>query len=133
MSAVFTLNNLVGNGTDNTQNQFIYDGTVALTGNYGGSSTHGDTLDLSTIPTLKANVKPLFLRVEFLEASPAGAAGSFNRFIYTPAANNNLATGKLQIITAGGSEYTQNSAYGTPPFGITGFVLQCRVWLLSYL
>lgn len=41
----------VQSNPDTTGRQVIADGTIALTGNYGGASTHGDTLDLTQLGT----------------------------------------------------------------------------------
>ena len=34
---------------DVTEREALVDGTIALTGNYGGAATHGDTLNLTQL------------------------------------------------------------------------------------
>ena len=116
MSAVLTVTNI-----DATQNEFILEGTIALTGNYGGASTHGDTLDLSTAGVASSQLPSW---VEFFEQSPSGALPSANIYLYMPGTTQ--ANGVLNVRTALGTEYTEASAYGTPPFAITGFKLFMR-------
>ncbi len=103
---------------DNTQSQFILQANVLLTANYGGSSTHGDTLDLSTAG-VPSNAIPSW--VIFVEQSPAGALPSANIYTYMPGTTQ--ANGVLNVRTALGTEFTEASAYGTPPFSVTGFSL----------
>lgn len=105
--------------TDTTQNQVVVYGTLTLSGNYGGASSHGDTLDLSKLG-VPSNQLPTLVLIE--EASPAGAAPSGNIFRYMPGTTQ--ANGSLSVFAGSGSEYTQASAYGTPPFAITGFALK---------
>lgn len=113
---------------DTTQNQQVIDGAITLTGNYGGATSHGDTLDLSAIG---AQSNQLPVKVEIFEASPAGAAPSGNIFRYMPGTTQ--ANGSLNIFTAAGAEFTQASAYGTPPFAITGFALKFRAYFLTFV
>lgn len=123
MSAVATVTNITNN-----MNEFIVEGTVALTGNYGGAATHGDTLDLSALG-VPSNSLPTF--VEFIEASPAGAVPSGNIFRYMPSSAQN--NGLLSVFTAAGAEYTEGSAYGAPPFAIVGFALKFRATFPSFV
>lgn len=127
MSAVATKNTVLG-PIDNTQNRFCVEFVVTLTGNYGGASTHGDTLDLSTLGAQSAQLPT---EVQLFEASPAGAVPSGNIFRFMPGTTQ--ANGVLSIFTAAGAEYTQASAYGTPPFAIVGFTLRGRAWFQSFL
>jgi hypothetical protein len=93
--------------------------TVALTGNYGGASTNGDTIDLSQ---LGVNSAELPIEVRFYETTPAGDGISGYFFRYQPGTTQ--ANGVLSVWTAAGAQYSEGSAYGTPPFSITGFALQ---------
>lgn len=116
MSAVATATN-----TDSTQNTFVVDGVVTLTGNYGGAASHGDTFDLSQLGIATSGPA---ITVDFDEQSPAGAAPSGNVFRYMP--GTTLANGVLSVFSGAGVEYTQASAYGTPPFAIVGFKLHFK-------
>lgn len=116
MAAAVTVTNITNN-----LNEVIVEGTVALTGNYGGAASHGDTLDLSGTGASSNSLPTL---VELNESSPAGAVPSGNIFRYMPGTTQ--ANGVLNIYTAAGAEYTEASAYGAPPFAIVGFVLKIR-------
>jgi hypothetical protein len=122
MSAVATILGTLPQ-IDVTRGQQFVDFTIALTGNYGGASTHGDTLDLSLLG-VNSNEPPIL--VEVFETTPAGDAISGNIFRYQPGTTQ--ANGTLSVWTPAGAEYTEASAYGTPPFAITGFALQARAW-----
>ena len=126
MSAVASLSSSLPQ-FDTTQAEQVIEGTIALTGNYGGATTHGDTLDLSK---LGAQSNSLQIRVDIFEKSPAGAvpSGNFYRYMYGTDQTN----GSLNIFTAAGSEYTEASAYGTPPFAITGFSLGFRAYFPTF-
>ena len=97
---------LVG-GMDFTAKGITAVGTIALTGNYGGSATHGDTLDLSAlgVPSQQAPI------VLIWEAPTAGSGvTTVYRFTYCPGTTQ--ANGLLQIMGAA-AEYTQASAYSS--------------------
>ncbi len=123
MSAVAAVTNI-----DHTKDRFIAEGTITLSGNYGGASSHGDTLDLSGLG-VPSNQLPTV--VEIFEASPAGAAPSANIFRYMPGTTQ--ANGSLSVFVAAGTEYTQASAYGTPPFAIVAFALKFRASFPAFL
>lgn len=68
---------------DTTQKQIFIDFTVTLSGNYGGASTNGDTLDLTALgDALKSTALPNW--VEFGEYPPAGTAPTGYQFGYAP-------------------------------------------------
>jgi hypothetical protein len=96
-------------GIDNTQNQFLVDGTIALSGNYGGAATHGDTLDLSKLGVASDQLP---LKVEIWEQPTAGTGVSSGyEFVYC--LGTTQANGLLQIINPTNlTEFTQGSAYG---------------------
>ncbi len=116
MSAVATLSTNPG-AVDFTATRFEVEIAVTLSGNYGGASTHGDTLDLSQLG-ISSSYLPV--HVDLYEASPAGAVPSGNTFRYMPGSTQ--ANGLLSVFS-GTTEFTEASAYGTPPFAITGFSL----------
>ena len=113
---------------DSTQNLFIVYGTIALTGDYGSGSSHGDTLDLSQ---LGVPSDQLPLSVDIYEQSPAGGVPSGNIFRYM--FGTTQANGSLSVFTAAGSEFSEGTDYGTPPFSITGFQLGFRATFPSFL
>ena len=126
MAAAVTVTNI-----DNTMEQFIVDGIIALTGKYGtsgGADPHGDPLDLSGLGVPSNSLPTL---VQIVEQSPAGALSSGNTYEYMPGTTQ--ANGQLQIRAAGGGEITPGGAYGTPPFSVTGFVLFIRAWFPSFI
>lgn len=98
---------------DSTQNQFTVKGTITLSGNYGTSSSHGDTLNLSTTGVPSGAV-PTW--VDVVEQPAAGANGSGWRFAFNPGTTQangvvqmfgNYTTGQGQV------EYTEASAYAS--------------------
>lgn len=113
---------------DTTQAEQVIEGSIALTGNYGTGGSHGDTLDLSL---LGAQSSQLPIRVDIFEKSPSGAAPSGN--IYRYMYGTTQANGSLSVFQGNGTEYTQGSAYGTPPFAVTGFALGFRAYFPTYL
>ena len=92
---------------DTTTRETLVYGTIALTGNYGGAATHGDTLNLQQLgDLLKSSQLPR--QIEIYEQPPAGTAPSFYSFTYCPGTTQ--LNGVLTINLAG-VEYTQASAY----------------------
>jgi hypothetical protein len=124
MAATITALNVVSN-PDVTNRQIIVDGTVALTGNYGGDATHGDTLDLAQLgDLLKSSQLPT--KVEVWEDPPSGTAPSFAQFVYCPGTTQ--ANGVVSIAVAG-TELTQGDAYTDPVLSAT---LRVRAWFPAY-
>ncbi len=121
MAATATPRDKWGN-TDNTNNHFVVNFTVALTGNYGGGATHGDTLDLSKMPVSSRGV-PFW--VELHERPPAGTAPTGYTYTYCPGTTQ--ANGVLAI-TNGTAEYTQGSAYSS---GLLAAVIVGKAWFSS--
>jgi hypothetical protein len=110
---------------DTTSRQIIIDGTVALTGNYGGASTHGDTLNLQQLgDLLKSSQLPL--RVVVWEDPPAGTAPSFYQFVYCPGTTQ---TNGVLSIGSNLVEYTEASAYSA---ALLAAVLRIRAWFPAY-
>ena len=116
---------------DNTQQAFIAYFKIVLSANYGGGSSHGDTLNLSKLGVPSRSVP---FRVEIFEAPAAGVSQSGFEFGYNPGTTQ--ANGVLQVFgtPATGSattpltEYTQGAAYSG---ALTGAVLYGQAWFLA--
>ncbi len=110
---------------DVTGRQIIADGTLVLTGTYGGAATHGDTLNLQQLSdTLKSSQLPT--KVEVWEDPPAGTAPSFAQFVFCP---GTLQTNGVLSIALIGVELVEAAAY---PASLLAAVLRVRVWAPSY-
>jgi len=99
--------------TDFTASQVIVQGTIALSGNYGTASSHGDTLSLAGA---YADSSSLPTSVVISENTVAGSAGSGWRFVFNPGTTQ--VNGVVQMFGSGTSgqgqpEYTQGSAYAS--------------------
>lgn len=127
MSAIFTPNYNLPAPIDFTAgSQLIISGSIALSGNYGSGSSHGDTLSFLGFDLIKSSYPPL--RVEFFETPAAGASASGFVLQFNPGTTQG--NGVLQVFTGAAAqspltELTQGSAY---PAGLTGAVIQCRAW-----
>ena len=121
MAAVITITD----ATDTTQNEQIVDGTIALSGNYGGASTHGDTLSFAGFDQIKSSQVPR--KVEIFEAPPAGTSATGDTFQFSPGTTQ--ANGVMQVFAAG-AEYTEASAYSA---GLLAAVLRFRAWFPSLI
>ena len=117
---------------DTTAREIIVDGTVTLTGNYGGASTHGDTLNLQQFgDLLKSSQLPT--KVEIWEDPAAGTAPTGYEFIFCPGTTQ--LNGVLCIMGTGasaggpGQEYTEASAYSA---GLLAAALRIRAWFPLY-
>ena len=120
------------NTPDTTEREFIVDGTIALTGNYGGAATHGDTLNLQQFgDLLKSSQLPT--KVEIWEAPTAGTAPTGFEFVFCPGTTQ--LNGVLCILGTGAAaggpaqEYTEASAYSPALLAAT---LRIRAWFPSY-
>lgn len=117
-------------GLDITNNEEIVEGTLTLSNNYGGASTHGDTVDFSGV--VQSSLPPR--RVEIFENQGAGNAPLGYGFVY--ANGTTQANGVLTVLgtpatgaaTTGATEFTQGSAYsgGTP--SLAAAVLRFKAW-----
>jgi len=88
---------------DTTGKESIYQGELALSGNYGGSTTHGDTCNLSN-PTSGAVPN----RVEIYQQPASGTAPGNCTGVYCP--GTTIANGVVSFAN-GGTELTGGSAY----------------------
>lgn len=114
-------------GIDKTQNKLKVRGTFTLSGNYGGASSHGDTVVFAN-DLIKSDYPPDYVRV--WEDQGAGNAPLGYTFLYnrgTTPANGVLVvlgTSAAGGATTGTTEFTEAGAYsgGTP--SLNGAVLQ---------
>lgn len=105
---------------DVTEKEQIFQGTLTLTGNYGGAATHGDTVSFANIFGLTSQTVPL--RVEIYEQPKAGTAPSFYNAMFCP--GTTYANGVVNF-SLSGTEYTQASAYSG---AISTAVWKFRAW-----
>lgn len=131
---------LVGEGPfDRTNNGWIVDCLLTLSGNYGGAATHGDTINFAAatgigIGPLGDNAPTMW---EFHELVAAGTALPGFEYEYCPGpslAAPTLNAGVLNIRGAGagsgqgGTEITEGGAYaGTTP-SLNNQVIKARFW-----
>jgi hypothetical protein len=91
---------------DQTLNRLVIKGQITLTGNYGGASTHGDTLSFAGFDQIKSNSVPELVQV--FENPAAGTAPTGYLFTFCPGTTN--ANGVLNI-NNNLTEYAEASAY----------------------
>ena len=117
-------------GIDITNNQYLVEGKLTLTGNYGVAAGHGDIVNFSGV--VPSQLPPRF--VQIFEDQGAGLAPLGFEFIYTHGTTQ--ANGKLVILgtpAAGGAlvaspEFTQGNAYLTGVPSLNNVVLRFRAW-----
>ncbi len=97
-------------GIDASQSALIVDGSLILSGNYGGGSpAHGDVIDFSDA-RITSNSIPR--KVEIFQYKAAGQQPAAYSFLY--AYGTDATDGELTVIDAGsGLEITQGAAYPT--------------------
>ncbi|MGH9343304.1 MAG: hypothetical protein ACRD3Y_03100 [Bryobacteraceae bacterium] len=118
---------------DATQNQFVVDGSLTLSGDYGAANTHGDTLSFAGFDQIKSSVAPT--RVEIFEAPAAGTSAT--GFVYSFSPGSTQANGVLQVFgtpatgaaTTPLTEYTEAAAYSA---GLKAAALKFRAWFPSF-
>jgi len=111
---------------DVTQTEFIAEGTIALTGSYGGAATHGDTLSFAGFDQLKSNSVPT--HVEIFEAPPAGTAPTGYQLGFAPGTTQ--ANGQITVMNGAATEYTQASAYSA---ALLAAVINFRAYFPAFL
>lgn len=138
--AISSISNDPSGGLDNTQNEVIVDGTLTLSGNYGGASTHGDTVNFTGAAgwdQVKSTLVPR--RVEIFEDQGAGNAPLGYGFLYfhgTTQANGVLvvlgtaASGGAEV---GATEFTEAAAYSDGSPSLDAAVLRFRAWFPLFL
>jgi len=97
----------LGAGVDFTQSQEHVLGTLILSGDYGGASSDGDTLDFSGFDKIKSQQPPLWVRI--WQEPTAGEPPVIYQFFY--ARGTTSANGLLQVTTANLVQISQGSAY----------------------
>ncbi len=121
MSAVAALGSALladpNNGIDSTNDSYWAEGTITLSGVYGGASTHGDTLDLTTLK-IPSGYSPKY--VEIYQEPTSGTAPVIYCFLY--GRGTTQANGVLIVTDFAGAEITAAAAYpsaltstATPP------------------
>jgi hypothetical protein len=96
---------------DTTQSTQIVRGTLTLSGNYGGASTHGDTLNFGTIYGIQSSSVPI--RVFVYQQPASGTAPGNCSAFYCPGTtiNNGVVSffnGTSEL--SGGAAYTGATA-----------------------
>jgi hypothetical protein len=123
MSAVASISTtLLPDGLDMSQQEYIVDGIVTLTGSY---PANGDTLDLSKL-SITSNQLPT--RVELFEATPAPGPASGFAFLYLPGATQAL--GLMEMFN--GTTQQTGATYASI-LTVTGFVLRFRAWFPKFI
>jgi hypothetical protein len=84
----------------------IVRGTLTLTGNYGSSGSHGDTVDFATLYGIQSSSVPS--RVFIYQQPPSGTAPGNCTGVYCPGISS--ANGVVSFANAG-TELTGGSAY----------------------
>lgn len=111
MSVAVSINSAVdvdpSGGLDNTQSEIMVDGTLTLSGNYGGASSHGDTLDFSGFDKIKSQQPPR--KVEIYQEPTSGVAPVIYQFFY--GRGTSQANGVLIVTAATLVEITQGDPY----------------------
>ena len=132
--SVALLQSIVPNSIDVTQQEFIADGSLTLSGNYGTGSSHGDTVNLSQLGIASDQVPN---RVEVFEQPAAGTAATGYVFVFCPGTTQ--ANGVLCILGTGaaagggGQEITEGSAYSGFSPSLNGLVLRFRAWFPKFV
>ncbi len=95
-----------GSGLDSTRTSLWMEGTLTLTGNYGGASTHGDTMDL-TSAFIASDYSPK--NVWIYQEPTSGHAPVIYCFLY--GRGTTPANGVLIVTDFAGVEITEGSGY----------------------
>lgn len=111
-------------GTDTTQAAEIVYGTLTLTGSY---PANGDTLSFANQDQIKSGSLPSVVNI--FEATPAPGPQSGYAFRYVPGTTQG--NGLMEAFN--GITQFAAGAYGTPPFAITGFVLNFQAFFPTFV
>lgn len=115
-----------GAGIDKTQDSILLEGSLTLTGNYGGAATHGDVMSFGSLDQVKSSYSPK--RVRVFEAPPAGTAPQ-GIYEYTYCPGTTSENGQLYIWdTATDAELTEGAAY---PAGLLTAVLRFEAYFTN--
>jgi hypothetical protein len=106
MAIAVTVTQGPGFTNDTTEQTQIVRGTLSLSGNYGGGSTHGDTLSFAGVYGIQSNAVPV--RVLVFQQPASGTAPGNCTGVYCPGTTMN--NGVVSFANAG-TELTQGSAY----------------------
>jgi hypothetical protein len=92
---------------DVLEREQLYQGNLTLSGNYGGASTHGDTMSFA-LPGVLTGAGTVPLRVEVYQQPPSGTAPGNCSAVYCPGTTRD--NGVVSFANAG-TELTEASAY----------------------
>jgi hypothetical protein len=126
MAAALTFVGVTGTGEgDFTNGQIICDFTLALSGNYGGGATNGDTLNFANANVYSGQVPT---NVQFSEQSPAGTANAGYFYEFCPGTTQSNGVVFISQCGAAGnprSQITQGAAY---PSALLTQVIKVRAY-----
>ena len=111
-----------GSGIDRTRTKQIVYGTLTLSGNYGGASTHGDTVDFTGHDQIKSDYPPTWVQV--LDDQGAGNA-PLTAYTFRYYAGTTQANGVL-VVFQSGSEISEGGAYSGLTPSLNNAVLKFR-------
>lgn len=112
MAVLMEVNSVIsydpGHGIDATQSALIVEGSLTLSGNYGGGSpAHGDVIDFNDAQIASTAIPR---RVEIFQYKAAGVMPAHYSFLY--AYGTDQSDGELTVIdSTTGLEITQGAAY----------------------
>ena len=125
MSATASLRtDIIPNPIDVSQNQFVVDLNITLTGNYGTGASNGDTLALGGLG-IPSTLPPIL--VEIYEAPAAGTVPNGYIFNYNPGTTINNGVMTLMNNLA---QYTPGSAYSG---ALLTAVLRARAYFTKFI
>jgi len=113
-------------GKDSTRTRQIVEGTLTLSGSYGGASTHGDTVNFAGL--VNSDYPPVWIEIR----EDVGAGNAPLGYNYTYNSGTTQANGVLTITGTGassgqgGTEITENTAYSSFTPSLNGAVLRFR-------
>ena len=118
-------------GLDSTRTRGIIEGTLTLSGNYGGASSHGDTMNLA-VQQYMSDYPPVWVDIR----EDVGSGNAPLGYSYRYASGTTAANGVLQVLgtqasggaTKGLTEFTQNAAYSTGTPSLDGAVLRFKAY-----
>lgn len=115
-------------GLDATQNEQIVEGTLTLSGNYGGGSTHGDTINFAG-PLVSTQQPPR--KVDIFQVPTSGTGPIHYAFLYGQGTTQ--LNGVLIVVdTTTGLEISEGAGY---PAALTaaGANIRFRAWFPKFI
>lgn len=115
---------------DATLNEYIVDGFITLSANYGTAASHGDVFDFTSVAPSESFGGQVPNSVDMFEEPvvTAGVSTVATGFEFLYSRGTTQANGQLQILSSTGTEITPGAAYSSQSPSLAAAVIRFKAF-----